>query len=423
MSFESVTERLKRLEMEISELRLSIEASRTEESETKRRGDQLRGEVAGLNGRRSSLEGLIRDHSYSTDTVKNIFRVGAKRRSESGQQNDTLGTLADFLEVDGAYEQVVDEFLREELNYIVVKNWEAADQGIKLLKSRSRGGRRFWWSRRGSCGGTGEHSRPQGEGVRPLTECMRVLNGFGRSLEVLLPKLREGFVAPDAETARALAVEFPEGYFLAPTGETFHHLMVTGGRPSSGGPLALKRELREVRRKLAALEAGAGEDGPAHGSSCSMSLPGRMRAIEAKNHERRDAEREAANSGAALRQMESETARIERRLQEWMLATDRNRDARNQKADFIAQRQQLAAEVEAERSALEAGLAALTVEVEQLRGRREELQRGGGSGGGAGGARGTSPECAGELRADDAALQRAAAAGGAAGWVVDGGSK
>ncbi len=159
MSFESVTERLKRLELEISELRLNIEASRTEESQTKRRGDQLRGEVAGLNGRRSSLEGLIRDHSYSTDTVKNIFRVGAKKRSESGQQNDTLGTLADFLEVDGAYEQVVDEFLREELNYIVVKNWEAADQGIKLLKSEVAGRATFLVEPAGACGGTGERCR------------------------------------------------------------------------------------------------------------------------------------------------------------------------------------------------------------------------------------------------------------------------
>ncbi len=217
-------------------------------------------------------------------------------------------------------------------------------------------------------------SRPQGEGVRPLTECVRVLNGFGRSLEVLLPKLREGFVTPDAETARALAVEYPEGYFLAPTGETFHHLMVTGGRPSSGGPLALKRELREVQTKLAGLEQELAKT-DLRTAQLQHELAGQNAAIEAKNHERRDAEREAANSGAALRQMESETARIERRLQEWMLATDRNRDARNQKADFIAQRQQLAASVEAERSALEAGLAELTLEVEQLRGRREELQQ------------------------------------------------
>jgi chromosome segregation protein len=75
LSFESVTERLKRLESEISDLRHQIEAHRAEESQSKRRGDQLRGEVASLNGRRSSLEALIREHSYSTDTVRHIFKT------------------------------------------------------------------------------------------------------------------------------------------------------------------------------------------------------------------------------------------------------------------------------------------------------------------------------------------------------------
>jgi chromosome segregation protein len=376
ISFEGVTERLRRLEMEISELRLGIEQGRTEESESKRHGDKLRGEVASVNGRRSSLEGLIRDHSYSTDTVKNIFRATAKK-TLPGEQSSTVGTLADFLEVDGAYEQVVDEFLRDELNYIVVKSWDAADDGIRLLKSDVAGRATFLVEPTAAQGwneGRTSVAQPRGEGVRPLTECVRVLNGFGRSLEVLLPKLREGFVTPDASTARDLALQHPEGYFLAPTGETFHGLTVTGGRPSSGGPLALKRELKEVETKLAALQQELTAT-DLRTAELQHELAAQNAAIEAKNHERRDAEREAANSGAALKQMESETARIERRLQEWMLATDRNRDARNQRADLIAARQAQAAELEAERAALEAQLAELTAAVDQLRLEREELQQ------------------------------------------------
>ena len=46
-----------------------------------------------------------------------------------------VGTLADFLEVSGEHEGVVDEFLREELNYVVVKSWDAAEEGVRLLKS------------------------------------------------------------------------------------------------------------------------------------------------------------------------------------------------------------------------------------------------------------------------------------------------
>jgi chromosome segregation protein len=386
MSHESVNERLKRLEMEISELRLGIEQGRTEESNSKRNGDKLRGEVASVNGRRSSLEGLIRDHSYSTDTVKNIFRATAKKVAP-GEKSSTVGTLADFLEVDGAYEQVVDEFLRDELNYIVVKDWDAADEGIRLLKSDVAGRATFLVEPSGSglaaypthrdetaMNGAPKVSQPQGEGVRALTECVRVLNGFGKSLEVLLPKLREGFVTPDAETARTLALQYPEGYFLSPTGETFHGSMVTGGRPSSGGPLALKRELKEVETKLAALNQELAST-DARTAELQHELAAQNAMIEAKNHERRDAEREAANSGAALKQMESETARIERRLQDWMGATDRNRDARNAKADLIAARQAQAAELEAERAALESQLAEFTAEVNQLRAQREELQQ------------------------------------------------
>ena len=129
MNFESVTATLERLEQEIAELRAEIAAKRNEEAEAKRRGDQLRAEHATLSGRRNSLESLIRDHSYSTDTVRKLLR-----QNSLGGALAPAGTLADFLEVDGQYEEVVDEFLRDELNYIVVKSWDSANEGMRLLK-------------------------------------------------------------------------------------------------------------------------------------------------------------------------------------------------------------------------------------------------------------------------------------------------
>ena len=82
MTFGDVTERLKRLETEIAELRLRIAAARAQERRTKRRGDQLRARARGAGGRRSSLESLIREHSYSTDTVRNIFKANAQRQQQ-----------------------------------------------------------------------------------------------------------------------------------------------------------------------------------------------------------------------------------------------------------------------------------------------------------------------------------------------------
>ena len=384
ITFGDVTERLKSLEVEIAELRLKIDVAREREIAVKRRGDQLRAERAKLDGRRSSLDGLIREHSYSTDTVRNIFK--ANSRNGNGNGLSPVGTLADFLEVDGQYEGVVDEFPRDELNYVVVKSWDAADAGVRMLESDVAGRATFLVH------GDGEQPTLHGETVKngppnfmgntpdsmegavALKDCVRVLNGFGNSLEGMLPKLRDGFIAQDVDTARRLATEHPKGFFLAPSGEAFHNATVTGGRVREQGPLALKRELSEVQQKLDAAEAELAQ-AETEAAGLERDLRELTATLDGKTLERRDAERESANSGAVLRQMESETARIERRLQEWALASERNREARTRKQELIAQRQQEAAGFEAEREALEAQLAELQAQLDGLRAEREALQQ------------------------------------------------
>ena len=207
-----------------------------------------------------------------------------------------------------------------------------------------------------------------------LKDCVRVLNGFGTSLEGMLPKLRDGFIAQDTATARRLASEHPRGFFLSPSGEAFHNATVTGGRVREQGPLALKRELGEVQQKLDAVEAELSR-AELEATGLERELRELSATLEGKTQERRDAERESANSGAALRQMESETARIERRLQEWALASERNREARTQKQDLIARRQQESAGFESEREELEAQLAELQAQLDGLRAERESLQQ------------------------------------------------
>ena len=375
MSFESVTERLGRLESEIATLRLDTEARRKQESESKRQGDQLRSELASLTGRRNSLEGLIRDHSYSTETVKNIFRTA--RRAPQAQTSDLapVGTLADFLEVEGQHGAVVDEFLREELNFVVVKGWDAADQGIRLLRSDVTGRATFFvHPPEGASHPTADDaSRPQAEGLVPLRDCIRVLNGFADSLQTLLPKLRNGYVAMDAAQARELSLQHPDAWFLTPSGETFHALTVTAGRTSASGPLALKRDLRELSAKAATVEAELSQTDIAS-ATLAREIAQASTAIDAKTQERREAEREAANSGAALRQMDSEAQRIERRLQDWQLSSERNRDQRNSKTDLIARKRTEAEAADRDHQALEATLADLQQQVADLRTQREQLQ-------------------------------------------------
>ena len=378
LNFGAVTDRLKTLEAEIAELQGKIDGARAAEQAAKRRGDQLREERAALHGRRSSLDGLIREHSYSTETVRNIFKATPRDAADKALQ--PMGTLADFLDVDGQYEGVVDEFLRDELNYVVVKSWDAAEAGIRLLASDVAGRATFLVHGETSHGATGEWEDGPGaalqmpEGVVALKECVRVLNGFGATLPAMLPKLGNGFIAPDAATARRLAAEHPRGFFLTPSGEAFHNATVTGGRVRAQGPLALKRELGEVQRKLDATEA---ELTQAEQEAAALELQARdlTATLDGKTLERREAERESANSGAALRQMEQETARIERRIEEWASAADRNREARVQKQEVIARNQQEALAFEAERADLETQLAELQQQLDSLRQQREAVQQ------------------------------------------------
>lgn len=373
--YENATESLKRLEQEIAELRGQINTKREEESQAKRRGDQLRAEHATLLGRRNSLDALIREHSYSTDTVKKLFR---SKTLEGGLA--PVGTLADFLEVNGAYENVVDEFLREELNYIVVKSWDAAHEGMRLLKTDVDGRATFLVHPEDSeakFSFASDHSAPgyaQQEGIVRLRDCIRVVDGFGSSLEVILPKIRDGYVTPDTQTARSLALENPNAFFLTPSGECFHNVTVTGGKPRAEGPLALKRELRAAQEKLDQIE-GELAKAEAEAATLSQSVVELSRLVETKSDERRNVERESANQGASLRQLDSEMQRLQRRLQEREQQAERNNSTRQARQALIAQKSEEAASLEAQHAEAETKLIELQKQVEELRQAREVAQQ------------------------------------------------
>ena len=375
LNFESVTETLRRAESEIAALRSQIDTGRAEDEQARRHADQLRAEHATLSGRRTSLESLIREHSYSTDTVRKLFQ-----QNSLGGGLAPVGTLADFLEVTGEYESVVDEFLRDELNYIVVKSWDSAHEGVRLLKTGVDGRATFLvhpddsQAKFSFAGEDAPPPRHTPQPIVPLRNCIRVLDGFGRSLEVILPKLRDGYVAPDAETARILALENPNAFFLAPSGDCFHNVTVTGGKPGAEGPLALKRELRETQQKLALVERELGE-AETRSLMLAKTLADLTKALDAKSEERRVAERDSANQSAALRQMEMEVQRLERRLQEWTLESDRNRDARRGKEVFLEQRREQAQRLQTDHQVAEAGIEELQRRVSELRVARDLAQQ------------------------------------------------
>ncbi len=374
LSFETATDSLRRLEGEIAALRESLQARRAEENAARARANQIRGEHATLTGRRNSLESLIRNHSYSTNTVRQLLKPGSL-----GNGMSPVGTLADFLEVSGEHEGVVDEFLRDELNYLVVNSWSAAKHGVNMLKSGMDGRATFLIHPEGPSHSVSDTTEEGGEplnldGITPLKDTIRVLNGFGRSLEYILPKLRNGYIVEDSATAQKLSEEHTRSFFLTPGGECFHNTTVTGGKPASEGPLALKRDLRDTEKKLAALE-GALRAAETEAVTLTRMIEELTAQLEARSEERRQAERDTANQGAALRQMEAEVQRIDRRLHDWTMQAARNKDAREAKIVAIDQKRDEVARLEGEHKQADAGLDTQQAELASLRQNREVLQQ------------------------------------------------
>jgi chromosome segregation protein len=371
LRFESSAETLKRLESEIGELRSTLQARRADESALRTRINQMRSEQAAVSGRKESLEALIRNHGYSTDTVRRLLKPGAL-----GVNLTSLGTLADFLEIQGENGIVVDEFLREELNYVVVESWNAADEGVKLLKSGIDGRATFLVHPRNGSGDSGTSTAllSRQPGVTPLREAIRVLNGFGNSLESILPKLRDGYIVEDAEMARRLAEEHPNAWFLTATGETFHNATVTGGKPASEGPLALKRDLREADARLAQVESALAA-AETEAATLVRTIDELNSKLELRTEEQRATEREAANHGAALKQMEAEAQRIERRLADWVQQAERNKQASEAKQLLIAEKREEALRLEAEHAEGEKKIDEQQSKLALLRTERENQQQ------------------------------------------------
>ena len=68
--------------------------------------------------------------------VKDIFEALEKSASPSFRP---LGILADFLEVHGGRENAVEQFLGEDLEMVVVGDWEQAGSGAQLVQEELGG--------------------------------------------------------------------------------------------------------------------------------------------------------------------------------------------------------------------------------------------------------------------------------------------
>jgi len=312
IEFESVSQRVEALSEEIARTRELLDHKRKQEAETKNHLDSLRAEYATALGKKGSLEAVIAEHGYSTESVRRLFQSGALQGGRA-----PVGVLADFLEVEPRYEAVVEDFLRDELNYIVVKSWDTVDEGLRILRSDVDGRATFLVhpeesQARFSFEVPDGPPSPQPESIVPLKNTIRVLDGFGKSLEVILPKLRDGYIVPDPAFARDLALENPDAFFLSQSGECFHNVTVTGGKQRTEGPLSMKRELRDLLRHMGELEQAL-RNQETRVLNLSREIKDLTSLLERLEADKRGSEKQVMTSGHALQQLDQEMTRVRER--------------------------------------------------------------------------------------------------------------
>jgi len=249
MELELVTGERRHTEEQLGEQRLA--AARLRQAI-----DALKTEVSQIRARKESLEQVLAHRTYTTESVKRLFAA-----LEKGNAADLkpMGVLADYVEVDAQLEKPAEEFLHDELEYVVVESWQQAERGLDFIRAELDGRATFL-----------VHPEPNGHPQRHLpepaigpetgitarlSESLRLTNGFKDRAVDLLPRVSLCFLADDRAAAQRLAVSYPHLFFLLPDGVCYHGHTVTGGKKSGAGPLAMKREARELAAQLQARQA------------------------------------------------------------------------------------------------------------------------------------------------------------------------
>ena len=362
----------------ITEQRRAVDAAlqqkRARLAEARHSVDRLRSEFSRIKARRDSLEEVIQHRSYTTETVKRLFTA-----LERGKAQDVkpAGVLADFLEVDPQYEKATEEFLHDELEYVVVRDWASADAGIELLRNELNGRATFLVESPGEQRSevAGDLPLPETEAgvLIRLSECLRFTNGLASVPMHLLPRLGNCYVAADRSVAQRFASVFPHCWFLVPDGVSYHGLAVSGGKKTGAGPLALKRELREVSQ-LEQTRQGELSVAQTHLQQLEQAIGELAEQLESLRSRQQAQEKDVLALDHESRKLAEEFQRVQTRLSNARLELDRISQDRIRLTDGLERDRHSLTEVEGERAAQEESLAAAR---EDLQGFQREVARAG----------------------------------------------
>ena len=357
---------LEQLQSQAAQLQVHLGELRQNRERTSKEADSLRDSLSGIRARHSTLTRILNDHSYTGEAVQKLF---AANERHGGHDFRAVGVLADYAEVQEQHEAAIEQYLREELEYVVVETYDHARAGVSMLRDEVGGRATFFVdSLRHLKLDEYEpiiHFRSEDGVISRLDKLVEFRDPLGPAAKQFLPRLRNGYLT-ETIAAEKLAREYPQYAFVTPEGTCYQGRMVTGGRPDEAGPLGMKRELRAVSAELIHLEQRS--------NSIQFELEAitaELRATELAQEELTAKQRESERNHFAARHrhelMQSDLARLGLDLtvvQSDLARVRRDIDAAQQRALLAQTQHHLAASTRAE---AEAETLRLTEEVAQLR--------------------------------------------------------
>ncbi|MFI5057082.1 MAG: chromosome segregation protein SMC [Candidatus Acidiferrales bacterium] len=366
--FEAATSQLSGLKQRAAELQAKMADLRTQREASGKQAEALRDALASVRARHSTLTQILNDRSYTADAVQKLF---AANERGAGKNFRAVGVLADYAEVEEKHEAAIEEFLREELEYVVVETYDHARAGVSLLRNEVGGRATFFVDSLRNLR-LPEYApivnfRAEDGVISRLDKLVDFKDPLGAAAKQFLPRLRSAYLTDSVVAAEKLARENPQYAFVTPEGTCYQGRMVTGGRAGEARPLGMKRELRALDAEVMQLEHQAAEM-QATLESLDAEFQAAEQSLEGISAQQLDAERNVFSATHRHQQTQGELTRLSLELTVCQNELSRIRRDVESARNRVARALQLHSSAAASRAELESESARLTEELAQLRG-------------------------------------------------------
>lgn len=296
---------------EVASLQAKVDEAATEEN-------LLRDQVVALSERLHSIQELEAGRSTYSEGVKKALQYLTRSGSVA-----VSGTLADAIETEPRFERLVEEFLDEELEYILVENLEEGIRAVSEIRGLKSGKCAFLGLR--SSNGFGRSFLAPGPAPEPQPE--QGVFGPLVSLVRMQPEVREAFlrvhpdragavVVSDLERALDLAHDYPESTFITLQGESLAPRGLVSGSTNGTnrlGVLALRRQRKELEQKVESRRKDH-QQAVLRKEACSRRLGQAGEELEDEQRRRHQIEKDLLGLRHEIEQKDQDVRRLERRV-------------------------------------------------------------------------------------------------------------